>query len=198
MKQLHFFQLAVCWPLARFLLTYRLRKVEVRGRLSATEVTMIVHRLIANERAAPSARQGKTCRELVEQAENLVVANSDKPVHITALCHALAVSERTLRTAFHRIHGLPPCRHLRMLRLSQAKRSLLAADRRLVTVTEIATCFGFLELGRFSVEYRKVFGESPSETLSRSPPVKVHTANGADRHRGGFALGAYRHVYEFA
>jgi len=36
-----------------------------------------------------------------------------------------------------------------------------------VTVTEIATSFGFVELGRFSVEYRKVFGESPSETLGR-------------------------------
>jgi AraC-like DNA-binding protein len=34
-----------------------------------------------------------------------------------------------------------------------------------VTVTEIATSFGFLELGRFSVEYRKVFGENPSQTL---------------------------------
>jgi AraC-like DNA-binding protein len=34
-----------------------------------------------------------------------------------------------------------------------------------VTVKEIATGFGFLELGRFSVEYRKVFGESPSQTL---------------------------------
>ena len=37
-----------------------------------------------------------------------------------------------------------------------------------VTVTEIATALGFVELGRFSVEYRKAFGESPSETLRQA------------------------------
>lgn len=63
-----------------------------------------------------------------------------------------------------------------MLRLSRARWALLSADASLTTVTAIATGFGFLELGRFSVEYRKVFGESPSRTLqigtpSGSPPV---------------------------
>jgi transcriptional regulator GlxA family with amidase domain len=51
-----------------------------------------------------------------------------------------------------------------MLRLSEVRRALLSADSKRVTVTEIATCFGFVELV-FSVEYRTVFGESPSQTL---------------------------------
>jgi AraC-like DNA-binding protein len=55
-----------------------------------------------------------------------------------------------------------------MLRLSQARRALLSSDCNVVTVTEIATGFGFVELGRFSVEYRKMFGESPSDSL-RAP-----------------------------
>jgi transcriptional regulator GlxA family with amidase domain len=109
-----------------------------------------------------------SCLELVRRAEHMALADPDVPLHISALCRGLAVSERTLRKAFHRIHGLPPCRHLRMLRLSWARGALLSADGRLTTVTEIATGFGFLELGRFSVEYRAVFGESPSQTLQRA------------------------------
>ena len=112
-------------------------------------------------------RAGKPNHELVERAERLALANFQTPLDIATLCRTLAVSERTLRKAFQKIRGLPPCRRLRMLRLSGARRVLLSAHGRCVTVTEIATSFGFVELGRFSVEYRKTFGESPSETLGR-------------------------------
>ena len=66
-----------------------------------------------------------------------------------------------------------------MLRLSQARQALLSANCKLMTVTEIATSFGFVELGRFSVEYRKVFGESPSQTLHHAFRGKVLKASGA-------------------
>jgi transcriptional regulator GlxA family with amidase domain len=120
-----------------------------------------------------SAQKNKPCHDLVEQAENLALADIDESLHISALCRSLEVSERTLRKAFHMVRGLPPCRQLRMLRLSRARRALLSADCKRMTVTEIATCFGFVELGRFSVEYRKVFGESPSQTLWRASQTKT-------------------------
>lgn len=134
-------------------------------------------RSITGEAEKPLARHNRTCRQLVEEAEQLTLSDINEPLHISALCLALAVSERTLRKAFHQIHGLPPCRHLRMLRLSRARRALLGVDCELTTVTEIATHFGFVELGRFSVEYRKRFGESPSQTLSRA------TTDGAGKRR---------------
>ena len=116
---------------------------------------------------------------LVQRAEKLALAYVDKPLQVSALSRAIGVSERTLRKLFNEIHGRPPSRHLRMLRLSQVRGALLSARGQLVTVTEIATAFGFAELGRFSVEYRKVFGESPSQTL--------HQAHASNRSSVGCA-----------
>ncbi len=42
---------------------------------------------------------------------------------------------------------------------------LLTARDEGKTVTVIATEYGFFHLGQFAVDYRKMFGESPSETL---------------------------------
>jgi len=139
---------------------------------------MTIHGWVATVAKIPSTRANTSCLALVEHAETWALADLDQPLHISTLCRALAVSERTLRKAFHKTHGVPPCRHLRMLRLSQARRALLSADGHFVTVTEIATGFGFVELGRFSVEYRKLFGESPSQTLSRAAPADCRTVSG--------------------
>ena len=123
---------------------------------------------------------------LVQRAEVLALADLDKPLHVATLAHTLAVSERTLRKAFQNTYGLSPCRHLRMLRLSRVRRALLSAHDQVVTVTKIATEFGFAELGRFSVEYRKVFGESPSVTLRRaSRRCEKQNRRGNDLRRRG-------------
>jgi transcriptional regulator GlxA family with amidase domain len=142
---------------------------------------MTIHGWVATVAELPSTRANTSCNTLVERAEKLALADLDEPLHISALCRSLAVSERTLRKVFHKTYGVPPCRHLRMLRLSQARRALLSADSKSATVTEIATSFGFVELGRFSVEYRKAFGESPSQTLQRTSPDRTLAITGSNR-----------------
>jgi transcriptional regulator GlxA family with amidase domain len=116
----------------------------------------------------PSVQARSTGHDLVERAESLALANFREPLNIEGICRELTVSERTLRKHFQARRGLSPLKSLRNLRLARARNSLLSTRNRFATVTEIAHSFGFSELGRFSVEYRQMFGESPSETLRQT------------------------------
>lgn len=86
---------------------------------------------------------------------------------IADVCAAIGVSERTLQYAFRRYVDMAPLAYLGMCRLSRVHSALLAADPQSTTVTALAMRFGFLHLGRFAVNYKRTFGESPSVTLSR-------------------------------
>jgi AraC-like DNA-binding protein len=59
-------------------------------------------------------------------------------------------------------------RYIRNARFQRARKALLRAEPG-EGITAIAARSGFAHLGRFSVEYRQRFGESPSETLKRRP-----------------------------
>ena len=63
---------------------------------------------------------------------------------------------------------MSPCDYIKARRLNAARLALVAADSSCGQVARIAVDNGYTHLGRFSVDYRKHFGESPRETLVRS------------------------------
>lgn len=95
------------------------------------------------------------------------------PISIADLCIGLNVSPRTLHKAFIKIMGMAPHAFFQKRRLSQAYQMLLKADSREFRVTDIAARLGFSELGRFSGQYRALFGESPSATIRRAQSCTV-------------------------
>jgi transcriptional regulator GlxA family with amidase domain len=105
-----------------------------------------------------------------ETTDPAVRANLGELVGIAELCRIAGIERRTLSRAFRAIHATTPSRYLRAARLNLAREALLVPGDGGKTVTEVATRFGFRELGRFAVEYRATFGESPSETLRRAVP----------------------------
>ena len=68
---------------------------------------------------------------------------------------------------------MSPAKYLKRYRMTQSRLKLLAADPAELSVTGVANSWGFWELGRFAVEYRQLFGESPSQTLRTYVPLSV-------------------------
>jgi AraC-like DNA-binding protein len=106
---------------------------------------------------------------IIARFEELLAASQGCPLYLAEICTAIGVSERTLRVCCHDHFGMGPIRYLWLRRMHLARHALMRADSTTSTVTEIATEFGFWELGRFSVAYRALFGETPSASLRRPP-----------------------------
>jgi transcriptional regulator GlxA family with amidase domain len=112
-------------------------------------------------------------RQIIRRFDAAARANVADSVGISELCRIAGVERRTLLRAFRAVLDTTPSRYLRTSRLGLVRQTLLAADGGRKTVTEVATRFGFRELGRFAADYRAAFGESPSETLRRAAqPVR--------------------------
>jgi AraC-like DNA-binding protein len=110
---------------------------------------------------------GRRHDTIVARFEEFLDANPDTPLYMTEICAGIGVAERTLRAACEEHLGMGPIRYLSLRRMHLVRRALLRADPLTATVTRLATDHGFWELGRFSVAYRALFGESPSESLRR-------------------------------
>jgi AraC family transcriptional regulator, ethanolamine operon transcriptional activator len=106
---------------------------------------------------------------VVKTVESYALSRIDEQLHVSDLCRAAGVSERTLEYAFREIMGLTPVTYLIRLRLHQVRRALLAATQGSTTVSAVALDWGFWHFGEFSRAYRECFGELPSDTLRRVP-----------------------------
>lgn len=128
---------------------------------------------IANAMSSPMARADGPGRlrhkALLERFRCLLDENIDRALYLPEVCGALGISHRTLTHFCHEYLGMAPKKYFCLRRMHMARRALLDADSSCATVTEIATRYGFWELGRFSVLYRQLYAEKPSETFRRRP-----------------------------
>ena len=129
-------------------------------------------------------RQAKRYQQIVDKFEQVARANIAKTVRHTDLCRQAGVTSRTLFRAFLAVRGTTPYRYLQQLRLNEVRRAL-ALGSEAATVTEVATRFGFRELGRFAAQYRAAFGESPSETKRRARSMHRVSHDVALQHTRG-------------
>jgi len=90
-----------------------------------------------------------------------------RPWRVGELAALCGVAPRTLQKHFHRFLDQAPLAFLRDLRLDRVRQELLRSAQD-TSITEIATRYGFVHLGRFAIQYRHRYGETPSTTLRGS------------------------------
>jgi AraC-like DNA-binding protein len=116
---------------------------------------------------AESVRRGyardRAIRRCLERIEN-------SPWHelsASTLCASAGIGERTLQLAFRERFGLTPAAFLKARRLALVRAQLLRSDPAHASIGQVAAALGFTHVGQFAADYRRAFGETPSETLAQ-------------------------------
>lgn len=103
----------------------------------------------------------------VRRAVSFIEASAGRDITVTDIAAAANVTCRALQLAFRRHLDTTPTAYLRRVRLDYARQEL---DRAIpgqgATVTAVAYQWGFSSPSRFAEQYRAVYGELPSATLS--------------------------------
>jgi AraC-like DNA-binding protein len=119
---------------------------------------------LSNVLRRPSAEAG--CQQ-IRRVEDFIKAHAAEPIDVSTLARVSGSSVSSIYRAFRRHRGYTPMKFLLDTRINLARQCLLQApsDR---SVTSIALQCGFTHLGRFALEYKYRFHESPSQTLAHA------------------------------
>src|SRR5262249_42654076 len=102
----------------------------------------------------------------VRRALDVIHANVGQRQNVSQLAPIAGVSARTLQRQFTDFLGKSPHAVWLDIGLEQARQALLQGAPG-EKVRDVAGRCGFAHFGRFSVEYRRRYGETPSSTLKR-------------------------------
>jgi AraC family ethanolamine operon transcriptional activator len=105
--------------------------------------------------------------ELARKLTRYAESRFGQRVTVNEVAGELGVTPRALHYAVRSVFGISPLELILAFRLNQARNELWDARSSETSITAVALAQGFGHLGRFSQQYRALFGELPSQMLQR-------------------------------
>jgi AraC-like DNA-binding protein len=103
----------------------------------------------------------------IRDGRMLLAENINATYTIADMVEDLKISKRTIQHGFKHYLGFTPKEYQQYIRLNGIRKTILSVKDPHMTLSEIAVKYNYFHLGHFSAEYKKFFGESPSETLRK-------------------------------
>jgi AraC family ethanolamine operon transcriptional activator len=100
----------------------------------------------------------------MQRALEFIDAHADDAPTVEMICAAANASWRTLNYAFRERFDVTPKQYLTAMRMRRVRQDLAELGDEL-PISEIAAHRGFWHMGAFAADYRRHFGELPSDTV---------------------------------
>jgi AraC-like DNA-binding protein len=103
----------------------------------------------------------------IDLAINFIEDHRGDAIRVSEICRETGVPWRTLDRAFRERFGMGPKAYLMRRRLGGVREALATGPNDL-RIADVANAWGFWHMGQFARDYKRLFGELPSETLRHS------------------------------
>lgn len=113
-------------------------------------------------------KQNKEIKQSLIKARELLQDNIKNIYSISDLTKEINISSRTLQYQFKTTFGFTPKEYFNYMRLNAIREELkLRCCEEGLKISDIALKYSFFNLSHFSYQYKKMFDETPSQTLRR-------------------------------
>ncbi|MCP3888445.1 MAG: helix-turn-helix domain-containing protein [Desulfobulbaceae bacterium] len=150
-------------------LTWKPSLIHHNGFAKEIETEVIQKMLTVLATSTPSGQQPPTRlrTKAIKKSMAYIFEFGDRPIKISELCKFAGVSLRTLEYAFLDHFGISPKTYLSSYKLNNVRKQLLQSHPSEISIVDIANKWNFWHMGQFARDYRRLFGELPSETLGK-------------------------------
>lgn len=130
------------------------------------DIASLTLKILDRDGSSPQLMAPKFRVAAMNRAVEILGDYDQFPINIEALCTMVGASWATLQRAFAEEFGVTPSSYIKSRRLAAVQIELLKKGPDAV-ISDVANRWGFWHMGGFASDYRKQFGELPSQTLRR-------------------------------
>ena len=149
-------------------LAHEATKQQVKSDILDLSDQFLLH---LNQHFEPTKISIQKAHQVVKKVCVLLQEQQDHCYSIDELCQMTFTSRRTLQNCFELMTGQSPAQFLKIMKLNAVRRALQSPNEQRC-ISDLAAHWGFWHLSQFSMDYKRLFGECPSQTLLQHKSTK--------------------------